>query len=387
MKDFEKAIEMMKKKNLFRTTRDFEQVDASRGQIGGREIVIFGSNDYLGLSSDPRIEDAAVKAIGKYGFGSTGSRLTSGSRDVFKELEDLISDVKDTQASLVFNTGYMANTGVISAVCDKDFEVFSDRYNHASIVDGIVLSGARTVRYRHCSMESLEKRLKESKSKKKLIVTDGVFSMDGDIAPLGDMSFLAKKYGAILMVDDAHGFGVLGQNGGGTCSHLGVSSKVDIQVGTLSKAVGGIGGYVSGDRDMIDYLMNSSRSFIFSTALPPLSACCAIKAINIIGSDSKGRKRLKELSDYMRGLLKEKGFDTGLSSGTPIIPIILGDEKKASLMGQKLMEDGIYMPAIRVPTVQKGQSRLRASLTALHTKEDVDNAVERISQRWKEINR
>lgn len=244
MIDFESKIREIERKDLLRFTKNFSNMDSPRAELDGKEILIFGSNDYLGLANDERLKVAAINEVYNDTIGSTGYRLTSGSRTVFSELERVISEVKGTEASLIFNSGYMANLGVISAICDREFEVFSDKYNHASIVDGIILSRAKIIRYKHCCMDSLEKRLKISNSKKKLIVTDGVFSMDGDIAPLRDIRFLSKKYDAMVMVDDAHGFGVLGKCGSGTCSYLGmdfgqstVTPIIPIMIGDENKAV------------------------------------------------------------------------------------------------------------------------------------------------------
>jgi 8-amino-7-oxononanoate synthase len=383
MIDFESKIREIKRKDLLRFTKNFSNMDSPRAELDGKEILIFGSNDYLGLANDERLKVAAINEVYNDTIGSTGSRLTSGSRTVFSELERVISEVKGTEASLIFNSGYMANLGVLSAICDREFDVFSDKYNHASIVDGIILSRAKIIRYKHCCMDSLEKRLKISNSKKKLIVTDGVFSMDGDIAPLRDIRFLSKKYNAMVMVDDAHGFGVLGKCGSGTCSYLGIDDGIDIQIGTLSKAVGCVGGYASGSRQMIEYLKNISRSFVFSTSLPPSMIRASIESINIIKTESERQQKLMMLADYMREKLINLGMDFGQSTITPIIPIMIGDENKAVSISKRLMDEyKIYMPAIRVPTVPKGKARLRASLTANHNIEDIDYVINSIADIW-----
>lgn len=375
MESISKTLSYLKEKGLYRGEFKYlSSEQAPRVEIEGREIILLGSNNYLGLCNDTRLKEAAINAVNKYGLGSGGSRLTTGSYDLHKKLEEKIADFKGTEASLIFNTGYMANIGIISSLCDRKWVIFSDKNNHASIIDGCLLSGAKLVRYKHCDMDDLERKIRQHKGENNLIVTDGVFSMDGDIAPLPDIIKLAKKFGMITMVDDAHGVGVLGENGSGTAAYYKVSDEIDIQMGTLSKAIGSVGGYVAGKQYFIDYFRNFSRSFIFSTALPPSTIAVSLKAIEIIEKDEATRIHLLELAKWFKNKLNEAGFYV-TNTKTPIIPVIIGDAKKAVKLSESLLEEGIYAPAIRPPTVQKGTSRLRISLMATHTYEDLENVV------------
>lgn len=384
MENITKMLSLAKKNGLYRHLKYLNSEQASKVKIEGRKIILLGSNNYLGLCNDPRLKEAAINAINDYGVGSGGSRLTTGSYDLHKKLEEKIADFKGTEASLVFNTGYMANVGIISALCDRKWVIFSDKYNHASIVDGCLLSGAKLVRYKHCDMNDLERKISMFKGDNNLIVTDGVFSMDGDVAPLPDIVKLAKEYGIIIMVDDAHGIGVLGQNGSGTMSYFNVNEDIDIHVGTLSKAVGSVGGYVAGRKDLIHYLQNFSRSFVFATALPPSSIAVSLKAIEIIINEKNKRKYLIELSNWFKERLKIYGFNIP-NTITPIIPVIVGEAKKTVQLSESLLEEGIYVPAIRPPTVPNGTSRLRISLMATHTYNDLEYVLKVIRYHGKRL--
>ncbi len=370
MENISKTLSSIKKKGLYREFKYLDSEQAPRVKINGKEIILLGSNNYLGLCNDRRLKEAAKEAIEKYGVGSGGSRLTTGSYDLHRRLEEKIASFKGTEAALTFNTGYMANVGIISALCDRKWVVFSDKYNHASIVDGCLLSGAKLVRYKHCDMDDLERKIHMYKGDNNLIVTDGVFSMDGNIAPLADIIRLAKENDIVIMVDDAHGVGILGENGRGTASYFNIDNEIDIQMGTLSKAIASVGGYVAGRKDIIDYIKNTSRSFIFSTALPPADIAASIRAIEIIESDDEGRRNLLSLSAWMKRKLIKSGFKL-TDTKTPIIPIIIGDAEKSVELSESLLKEGIYAPAIRPPTVPKGTSRLRISLMSTHSRDDL----------------
>lgn len=346
-------------------------------EVGGKKCLLFGTNDYLSLSGDQRIQSAIKDAIETYGAGSGGSRLTSGTYVLHEALETTLANYKGTQGCLLYNSGYMANIGAIQAICDKDWTVFSDRYNHASIVDGILLSGAKLSRYRHSHMSDLERRLQEDGSEKKLIVTDGVFSMDGDLAKLPEICQLAKTYKALVMVDDAHGMGVLGDDGMGTVSHYGLKDQVHIQMGTLSKALPGVGGFVAGSQALIDYLRNHSRSFIYTTALPPYALAGTLKALDIVATEPWRRVHLQNLTARLKQNLMEAGFKI-IPSETPILALITGEPGPTVQLANLLMADGILVPAIRPPTVPKGQGRLRITLTLGHTEADIQLLTDRL---------
>jgi 8-amino-7-oxononanoate synthase len=317
-----------------------------------------------------------MKAMRRYGFGSGASRLVSGTGPLHQALEDKLARFKGTEAALVFNSGYAANTGIIPAIAGSGDMILSDSLNHASIIDGCRLSKADVRVYRHNDAGQVETLLKKGlNAKRKLIVTDGVFSMDGDIAKLQDLVFLSEKYGAILMVDDAHGAGVLGKTGRGTLEHTGVSGRVHIQMGTLGKAFGSFGAYAAGSKDVIDFLINRARSLIFSTALPPSVCAASIAGIDIVEQDSECRDRLSKNRNKFANGLKSIGINTE-NSETPIIPIIIGDSGQALKVAEKLFECGIYAPAIRPPTVPTNAARIRTTITAAHTDDDIDTALD-----------
>lgn len=375
---FKRTVEQLKDEGLSREIKAVLQgATGPWAQIDGKRTLLFGSNDYLSLSADKRIQAAIEEALEVYGSGSGGSRLTTGSYMSHEALENRIAADKGTEACLLFNSGYAANVGALQAICDKDWTVFSDRYNHASIVDGIALSGAKLSRYRHSDLADLERRLKADVSEKKLIVTDGVFSMDGDIALLPEICKLAQAYHALVMVDDAHGMGVLGADGMGSVSHYGLKNQVDIQMGTLSKAIPGVGGYVAGSKALIDYLRNHSRSYIYTTALPAYVLAGSLKALEIVATEPWRRERLRALTAYLRHGLLEARFNV-LPSETPIQALIAGDAETTVALARLLLEDGIYVPAIRPPTVPKGLGRLRITLTVEHTQADIQCLIERL---------
>lgn len=360
--------------------RELNYLEAAQGPytvLNGKKVLLLASNNYLGLCDDERVKAAAIAAIERYGVGSGGSRLTTGSSTLHKLLEEELAEYKATESSMVFNTGYMANLGTIAGLTDESWTIFCDRLNHGSIIDGCRLSKAKFVVYKHCDMADLEKKLNRYRGKYNLIVTDGVFSMDGDIAPLDEIVKLAKSYGAFTMVDDAHATGVLGENGTGTPEYFGLKHEIDIQMGTLSKALAAEGGYIAGSRELIEYLRHSAKSFVYSTALSPAVIASAHKAIQIVRADSKIRVRLIETANWLRAELKALGFEV-LDGITPIIPLQIGAADLAMEFSHKLLERGLYIPAIRPPTVPEGSSRLRITIMATHSKADIEIAIENI---------
>jgi 8-amino-7-oxononanoate synthase len=372
---FENELSQLKQKNLLRHLTVMDSCDGPHVTVDGISKLLLCSNDYLGLAHHPALNQAACEAMERYGFGSGASRLVSGTSSLHKELEDRISLFKGTEASLLFNSGYAANTGIIPAVVGPGDVILSDRLNHASIIDGCRLSKATVSVYDHKDTGQVEALLKRiDRTGRVLIVTDGVFSMDGDIAPLPDLSYLAEKYGALLMVDDAHGTGVLGETGRGTVEHFGLSGKVHIQMGTLGKALGSFGAYAAGTRDLIDYLINRSRSLIYSTAMPPSVCAASIAAINLIDSEPERRKQLWNNRDRFVAGLSNLCIQTEASS-TPIIPIMTGSPEKTVLASEKLFDYDIYATAIRPPTVPANGCRIRTTVTAAHTHIDIDQAI------------
>ncbi len=377
-------LQQLKTQNLYRKLTCLQAPQEPHTFIEGRKVLLLASNSYLGLCNDERLKAAAIEAIQELGVGAGGSRLTTGSYQIHRELELALASFKGTEAALVFNTGYMANLGIISALADKSWVIFSDELNHASIIDGCKLSGAKVVIYKHCDMGDLYQKINEFRSYPSLIVTDGVFSMDGDIAPLEEIVKIAKKFEALTMVDDAHGTGVLGPKGGGTVELFGLKQKIDIQVGTLSKALASEGGYVAGRRCLIDYLKNRARSFIFTTALSPATIAVALAALDIIKKEPERRQALLKNAQWLCSRLKEAKLQI-LDNKTPIIPIIIGDSAKTLQFSEKLLAKGIYIPAIRPPTVPPGTSRLRLTLMATHSREDLNYALEKIIETAREL--
>ena len=367
-----------------RTLKEYCPLDAVRVKRDDKEYLMMASNNYLGLTFDPRVIEGAVKGAQQYGTGSGGSRLVSGTFPLFTELENALAKFKNTEKALVFNTGYMANVGTISAIADKNTIIFSDALNHASIIDGCRLSKASIKAYSHCDVDELKFLLKQAdRSARKLIVTDGVFSMDGDIAPLDKLYELSREYKALLMVDDAHATGTIG-NGHGTAAYFGLEKEIDIQLGTLSKSLGSVGGYVAANSTIVDYLVNASRSFIFSTALSPADIGAALAALRILESDSSVLQRLHENVNYMAEQLLSVGIDA--TNATPIFPILIGSNEDALAVSQYLYEAGIIGTAIRPPTVPIGESRIRLTVTAAHNKEQIDYVCQSLHNAMKQLN-
>lgn len=376
---FHDEIRRLKEVGLYRQMRYLQSPQLPHVEIAGKNCLMLSSNSYLGLCDDPRLKQAAVDAMEKYGVGSGGSRLTTGSYEIHQQLEKEIAAFKGTEAALVFNTGYMANVGVISAIAGRDWVIFSDRLNHASIIDGCRLSGAQVVVYKHGDSTDLEEKAQNHQGKRSLIVTDGLFSVDGDIAPLPEIVSVAKKHKMLLMVDDAHATGVLGKSGKGTAEHFGLQNAVDVQMGTLSKALASEGGFIAGSRDLIDYLVNKARSFIFSTALAPSTIAVSLKALEIVQTEPRLRQALIDNTLWLRKKLQEAGF-TVSHYPTPIISVVLGPPELTMDFSRKLMEKNIFVSAIRPPTVPQGTSRLRINLMASHTKDDLKRAVDAMTE-------
>ena len=345
-----------------------------------KEYVDFSSNDYLGLSSHPKLKEAAIKAINKFGVSSCASRLLSGDTEIFHALEDAVARFKEKEAALIFNSGYQANVGIISALFRKEDVIFSDRLNHASIIDGILLSGARFFRFQHNNPEHLESLLKKerNKFKKALIVSESIFSMDGDRAPLKELARLKEKYNCQMMVDEAHATGIFGEKGSGVVEEEGLSSQVDLVMGTFSKALAGFGAYLAASRDIVDYLVNVCRSFIYSTALPPAIIACNLVSLELVREEAQRRKTLLSHAELVRTKLKEQGLSVlGVSQ---IIPIILGDNLRAVEFAAKLQEKGFWALAVRPPTVPQGQARLRLSLSYDHDMENLNRLIDAIAE-------
>ena len=377
-------LKRIKESGLYRQMKYLQSPQQPYVKIAGKSYLMLSSNSYLGLCNDPRLKQAAMDAMEKYGVGSGGSRLTTGSYEVHKKLEDEIAAFKGAEAALLFNTGYMANVGAISSIAGKDWVIFSDRFNHASIIDGCRLSGAEIIIYEHCDASDLETKAQSHRGRRALVVTDGLFSVDGDIAPLPEIVQVAKKYNMLLMVDDAHATGVLGENGGGTADYFGLQNEIDIQMGTFSKALASEGGFIAGNRGLIDYLANKARSFIFSTALAPATVAVSLRALEIVQAEPRLRQSLIANSAWFREKLREIGFEI-MDFPTPIISIVLGPPDLTVNFSNRLMEKNIFVSAIRPPTVPQGTSRLRINLMATHTVDDLARAIDSIAAIGKEL--
>ena len=367
---FKEQLDSKVQNHNLRTLTEYCPIDAVGVKRDDKEYLMMASNNYLGLTFDTRVIEGALKGAQQYGTGSGGSRLVSGTFPLFTELERSLAKFKNTEKALVFNTGYMANVGTISAIADKNTIIFSDALNHASIIDGCRLSRGSVKAYSHCDVDELKYLLKQvDRNARKLIVTDGVFSMDGDIAPLDKLYELSRDYNTLLMVDDAHATGTIG-NGHGTAAYFGLEKEVDIQLGTLSKSLGSVGGYVAANSTIIDYLVNTSRSFIFSTALSPADIGAALAALHVLESDVSVLQRLHENVNYMADQLISMGIDA--TNETPIFPILIGRNEDTLAVSEYLYEAGIIGTAIRPPTVPIGESRIRLTVTAAHNKEQID---------------
>ena len=378
-------ITTLKDQRLYKSLLIMESPSGARISVNGKHNVInLASNNYLGLANHPKLKEAAIAAVEKWGAGAGAVRPIIGTMSLHVELERKLAQFKHVESTLVFQSGFTANAGVIPTITDGDDAIITDELNHASIIDGVRLSKATRKIYRHNDMNSLEEALKATSTvKKRLIITDGVFSMDGDIAPLPDIVALAKQYDAAVMVDDAHGSGVLG-GGRGTAYHFGVHDKIDIQLGTLSKAVGVMGGYIAGSGDLIDWLIQRARPFLFSTAHPPASAAATIAALDLMETDPSLNEKLWAATKYWKAGLQKMGYDTGISQ-TPITPVMIGDEGKAQEFQRELFSEGVLALAIVFPTVAKGKARIRTMPSAMHSLEDLDEALAAFERAGKKL--
>ncbi len=379
MKNSEEELKRLKEAHLLRTLISIESAQSTTITLEGKKVLLFCSNNYLGLANHPQLKNAANEAVECWGGGTGASRLISGNHSLFKQVEEKLAALKSTDSALVFNSGYTANIGAIGSLVKKGDLILADRLNHASLIDACRLSGGTFRIYRHKDMTQLQKLLACRKSgQKALIVSDGVFSMDGDIAPLPSLIDLAERYDASIYLDDAHATGVLGAHGGGTADHFQTSSERLIQMGTLSKALGGFGGFIAGDKCLISTLINTSWPFIYTTALPPSILATALTALELIEKKPGLRERLWENLRYINNAVRKLGFNT-LESETPILPIKIGSSKKAMAFSKALLESGIYVSAIRPPTVPEGSARLRITLMASHTKTQIDQLLEQLA--------
>ncbi|MBP7795788.1 MAG: pyridoxal phosphate-dependent aminotransferase family protein [Elusimicrobiales bacterium] len=371
------TVKELKEKGIYPYFKALETEQAPEVTIGGKRFIMFGSNNYLGLANDPRMKDAAKKAIDRFGTGVAGSRFLNGNTVLHEELEKKLAKFKRRQRALVYATGYQMNVGVVSALATQGDVVIVDKLDHASIIDGCRMSGAEIKRFKHNDMADLEKVLKSiDKKKGKLIMVDGVFSMEGDIAPLPDILEVAKKYNARVIVDDAHATGVIGKDGRGTSEYFGLENgEVDLVVGTCSKSFATIGGFVVGDSDVIDYIQHISRSMIFSAALPPGCVASISKAIDIIENEPERRKNLWDNSKYLLERFKKMGCNIGPTQ-TPIIPILIGDNEKTFRLWRMLFDNGVFSNPVISPAVPPKRTLLRVVVTATHTREQLDRALE-----------
>ena len=384
---FGDKLDVLRRQGLYRSMRLVESAQDRHVVLDGREVLLFCSNNYLGLAGHPMVKAAAMAAVERFGGGTGAARLVSGTIELHQELERRLARFKGTEAALLFNSGYAANTGVISALVGKGDVIFSDRLNHASIVDGAILSRAKLIRYPHNDIETLCRLLHETQTAgNRLIVTDGVFSMDGDLAKLRELVAVKREFGALLMVDDAHGTGVIGAGGRGSAEMCGCQGEIDIQMGTLGKALGSFGAYVAASREIVEYLVNSARSFIFSTSLPPAVLAASLAALEIVDSPEGEslRGRLGAMTSLFRQSLNSAGFDT-MGSETQIVPIRVGGAEETMEFTRQLLEDGVFVQGIRPPTVPAGSCRLRCTIMASHREEDIRVATAAITDIGKRL--
>ena len=380
------VLNELKAKGTHFTLRVLDDQQAPVCHYDGKEVINLASNNYLGLANHPKLVAASLKATGELGVGSGAVRTIAGTMRIHMELEEKIACFKNVEACVVFQSGFAANAGTVSAILGKDDFILSDELNHASIIDGARLSRAKIKVFRHKDVAHCEELLKELQNEPghRLVITDGVFSMDGDIGPVDKLAALAEKYGAIMMVDDAHASGVLGRNGRGSIDHFGMHGRVDVQVGTLSKAIGALGGYVCGSKDLIDYLYHRARPFLFSTSHPPSVAATCIAAFDILEQEPERIERLWSNTRYFQSELKRAGFNIGgvntPATETPITPVIIGEGRAAMDYSRALFEEGVMGTGIAFPTVPEGKARIRLILTSEHTKAQMDRALETLER-------
>lgn len=375
---FADELKQLKEQNLYRSLRTMDSEQSKYVEMQGRKVLMLASNSYLDLAADARVKQAAAEAALQWGAGSGGSRLTTGNTALHEALESKLAQFKGTEAALVFNTGYMANVGIISALCNSESVIFSDEYNHASIIDGARLSKARIVVYKHNDMQDLEAKILATPCSRGLIVSDAVFSMDGDIVDLPALVALGKKYHLLTMIDEAHATGVIGKTGHGTVEHFGNTVRPDILMGTLSKALGAEGGYACASKVIIEYLKNKARSFIFATSQTPATLAAALRATEVLEEEPQRAQKLQHNVEFFLNALHAEGVEA--YSPTAIIPIIIGDEKSALQVADELLANGVLAPAIRYPTVAKGTARLRVALMATHTEAELSQTAKLIGE-------
>jgi glycine C-acetyltransferase len=371
------ALQKLREQKLYQKLRVLETEQRPMARFDGREVINLSSNNYLGLTTHPKLKQKALEAIQQYGVGSGAVRTIAGTMTLHLALEEKIAEFKHVEASVVFQSGFTANAGTVQALLGKEDVIVSDELNHASIIDGCRLSRAEIKVFPHKDVEACEKILKEIQNRpgRKLLITDGVFSMDGDIAPLPGLVELAEKYGCIMMIDDAHASGVLGRNGRGTVDHYRLHGRVDIQVGTLSKAIGALGGYVCSTRDTIEFLYHRARPFLFSTSHPPSVAATCIAAFEVLEEEPERIEKLWTNTRFFKEGLKKLGFNTGMSE-TPITPVIVGDAALAHEFSRELFAAGVFAPGVGFPTVPVGKARIRTIVTATHAEAELSRALE-----------
>ena len=378
-------LESLKQQGLYRTLRVLEGEQLPHATFDHKSVVNLSSNNYLGLATHPRLRKAASDAVEQFGVGSGAVRTIAGTMDIHMELERRLAAFKHVEAVVVFQSGFTANAGTVYSILTKDDVIVSDQLNHASIIDGARLSRAAIKVFPHKDVAAARKIIEGLPAgQRKLLITDGVFSMDGDLAPLPDLCAAAEDHGAIMMVDDAHASGVFGKNGSGTVDHFGCHGRVDVQVGTLSKAVGVLGGYVAGTRDLIDFLYHRARPFLFSTSHPPAVAAACIAALDVLESEPEWMERLWDNTRFFKAGLQSLGFNTGRSD-SPIIPVIVGEASRAMAMSDRLFEKGVFAQGIGFPTVARDQARLRTIPTATHTREDLQYALDMFATVGREL--
>ncbi len=372
------------KADLYNYFRVIESAQENTVRYQGKEIIMLGSNNYLGLTNHPRVKEAAQAAIAKYGTGCTGSRFLNGTLDIHIELEEKLAALVGKEKALVFSTGFMVNQGVLSSLATRNETIIVDRTDHASIIDGARLSFANVRKFRHNDMENLELVLESEKDTNKLIIIDGVFSMEGDIAKLPAIVELAAKYDAVVMVDDAHGIGVLGEGGRGTCNHFGLTDRVDLIMGTFSKSLASVGGFIAGDADVIHYIQHMARALMFSASMPPASVASVSAAVDVMLEETWRHEALWHNNDLMRERLDDAGFDTGLSE-TPIIPAVVGEDMAAFTMCRRLIDEGVFVNPVVSPAVEPGNALIRLSLMATHTEDEIHQAMDSMIKVGREL--
>src|SRR6201991_4035588 len=380
-----KDAQMAREMGLYPFFRPIESGQDTEVIIDGQRVLMFGSNSYLGLTSHPKIKEASKKAIDKYGTGCAGSRFLNGTLDIHIELENRLAKYVGKEASVLFSTGFQVNLGVLSCITGRNDYIILDEYDHACIIDGSRLSFSKVIKYAHNDMEDLQRKLSILPEEAvKLIVVDGIFSMEGDIVKLPQIVKLADQYGANIMIDDAHSLGVIGHNGAGTASHFGLTDSVDLIMGTFSKSLASLGGFIAADRDTIDYIKHRARSLMFSASMPPGSVASVIAALDIIESEPERIAKLWENTNYAHKLLLDEGFDLGPTE-SPILPIYVRDNDKTFMVTKLLQNDGVFVNPVVSPAVPSDSSLLRFSLMATHTFEQIDEAVEKIARAFKEV--